>query len=243
MNDNLKFNIKPFMTKIHLKSEILKDKFTEYVCQKYDIQNHTETETILPEVELSVLDNNEWNIAVIVGNSGSGKTNLIKSIGELIIPSYDEEKSAISQFDFISEQEVCDLFNGVGFSSVPSWLRKPHELSNGEKARLDLVYSIVYTPKDNPILIDEYSSVLNRTASMSMSYCLQRYIRKINRRIVIASCHFDIIQWLNPDFIFNLNKQNNGFVEAEKMNYLGEGEYEEVKRIDENTILIGGVGL
>lgn len=225
------------MDNLILTSNINKDKYTNYVCEKYDIQDYEKSETIIPIVNFNDLDKIEWNIALVVGNSGSGKSTLLKSIREPKNASYDYSKSCISQFDNISESEICDVFHGVGLSSIPTWLRKPNELSNGEKARLDLAYYIITTPINEWIMIDEYSSVVNRSCAMSMSYAFQRYIRKHNRKALLFSCHFDIIDWLNPDVIFNLNKQKDGIVETEHLIYENSKEYAKMKTISENEVL------
>ena len=59
-----------------------------------------------------------------------------------------------------------------------------------------------------------------------MSHALQRYIRQKDLKIVIASCHFDIIEWLQPDYVFNLNhRDEEGNVEMEKMEYTDDNDY------------------
>jgi ABC-type ATPase with predicted acetyltransferase domain len=107
----------------------------------------------------------------------------------------------------------------MGLASVPTWLRKPQELSNGERARLDIAKAI-YDANGGVVLLDEYTSVVNRAAAKSMSYALQRYARQKGLKIIIASCHFDIVEWLQPDYMFNLeHRDENGDVEMEKMVY------------------------
>jgi hypothetical protein len=59
-----------------------------------------------------------------------------------------------------------------------------------------------------------------------MSHALQRYIRQKDLKIIIASCHFDIIEWLQPDYVFNLNhRDEEGNVEMEKMEYTDNNDY------------------
>jgi GNAT superfamily N-acetyltransferase len=45
-----------------------------------------------------------------------------------------------------------------------------------------------------------------------MSFALQKYIRKTNKRIILASCHFDIMEWLMPDWTCSPQK-NEGSLE------------------------------
>lgn len=227
--------------KIVLKSNIVTDKYCEYLFHNYDIQNRecTITEVPLPsQDDLKSINNSSWNIMLICGKSGSGKSTILKHFGEIRNVDYDYDKAVISQFLALNEEEACDLLCGVGLSSVPTWLRRPNELSNGERARLDLCKSI-YDARDNDIiLVDEFTSVVNRDAAKSMSFALQRYVRQKNLRIILASCHFDIIEWLQPDYIFNLNhRDENGDVDVEHLNYGDSETYKNEQYVQEKDSL------
>jgi ABC-type lipoprotein export system ATPase subunit len=226
--------------KIILESKIVNDNFTNYLYENYDIQNRdiTTTEVPMPSKEdMEEMNKSHWNIMLICGKSGSGKSTILKEIGNVIPITYDYNKAVISQFEGYSEEDACDLLNGVGLSSVPNWLRKPNELSNGERARLDIAKSI-YDAKGGIVILDEFTSVVNRAAAKSMSFALQRYARQKDLKIVIASCHFDIIEWLNPNYVFNLNhKDENGNVELEKMVYSDDAEYKNQQYVKETEVL------
>ena len=214
------------MAKITLRSEIVNDKYTEYLYKHYDIQTKDYTATdvpLIPQDDWDKMNSGEWNILLICGKSGSGKSTLLKEIGTPPKLEYDYTKAVVSQFPNLDEEEVCDLLCGVGLSSVPTWLRKPQELSNGERARLDLCMSLYRAREAGIALIDEFSSVVNRDVAKSMSYALQRYVRQ---KKLICSCHFDIIEWLTPDYIFNLeHKDKDGNVELERMVYADDTDY------------------
>ena len=229
------------MGKILLESKIIVDKYCEYIFNNYDIQNRdiTTTEVPLPSHEdMEEMNSSDWNIMLICGKSGSGKSTILREIGNVKPIEYDYNKAVISQFDGYTEEEACDLLGGVGLSSVPTWLRKPQELSNGERARLDLCKAIYDAGKGQIIYVDEFTSVVNRDVAKSMSHALQRYIRQKDLKIVIASCHFDIIEWLNPNYIFNLNhKDENGNVELEKIVYTDDAEYKVSQYIKDEQIL------
>jgi hypothetical protein len=52
--------------------------------------------------------------------------------------------------------------------------------------------------------IDEFTSVVDRTVAASCSVAASRFIRTNNlRNVVFASCHYDIIPWLQPDWVFD----------------------------------------
>jgi ABC-type ATPase with predicted acetyltransferase domain len=211
------------MGKIVLESNIVNDNYTQFLYDSYDIQNREKTVTEVPipsKEDMEAMNKDDWNILLICGKSGSGKSTILREIyGDVKPIEYDYDKCVISQFPRLSEEEACDLLSSMGLSSVPTWLRKPQELSNGERARLDIAKAI-YDANGGIVVLDEYTSVVNRTAAKSMSHALQRYVRQKGLKVIIASCHFDIIEWLQCDYMFNLeHRDENGEVEMEKMVY------------------------
>lgn len=217
------------MSKITLESKIVNDNYTQFLYDSYDIQDKEKTVTEVPipsKEDMEEMNKDNWNILLICGKSGSGKSTILREIyGDVKPIEYDYDKCVISQFPRLSEEEACDLLSSMGLASVPTWLRKPQELSNGERARLDIAKAI-YDANGGIVVLDEYTSVVNRSAAKSMSFALQRYARQKGLKIIIASCHFDIIEWLQPNYIFNLeHRDENGEVEMEKMVYNDDTNY------------------
>ena len=226
------------MSNIILTSNIINSEYTEYLYEKFDIQNREQTTTIVPMINEKELESFEWNIGIILGNSGSGKSTVLNKlrIGTTEM-AYNYEKPIIAQFPNKSPEEVCELYFGIGLSSIPTLLRRVGQLSNVEFARFELAWKIGTAKDGDTIFIDEFTSVVNRDVAKSMSFALQRYIRKHNLHIILASCHFDIIEWLQPDWVFNLNKQKNNECEIEHFIYAGPQPYEEYNKLDEKEIL------
>lgn len=217
------------MSKITLESKFKVDSYCQYLFDNYDIQDKEKTVTEVPipsKEDMEEMNKDNWNILLICGKSGSGKSTILREIyGDVKPIEYDHDKCVISQFPRLSEEEACDLLSSMGLASVPTWLRKPQELSNGERARLDIAKAI-YDANGGIVVLDEYTSVVNRSAAKSMSFALQRYARQKGLKIIIASCHFDIIEWLQPDYVFNLeHRDENGEVEMEKMVYNDDTNY------------------
>lgn len=206
------------MGKITLKNKITQDKYTEYVIKSYDIQNSIETVTEI-EYSLSEGKNFDWNIGVILGGSGSGKTTILKKLGTIQDVSFDD-RSLISNFDWLSPEDASRLLSSMGLSSVPSWLRPYGLLSNGEQYRAKLAYLVGKAIDGEIILVDEFTSVVDRDVAKAMSFALQKYIRKHNKKIIVASCHYDILEWLMPDW--SCNPQKEGGV-LKKHDYLRRG--------------------
>jgi ABC-type ATPase involved in cell division/predicted acetyltransferase len=190
------------MPNINLSSKIINDKYTEYVFDSFDIQNQLETSVSIP-INLSEIQDFDWNVGVILGGSGSGKTTILKNLGEIKSANFDNNKSLISNFDWLDPKDATFLLTSMGLSSVPTWLRPYNLLSNGEQYRANLAYLVSSSKDGDIILIDEFTSVVDRDVAKAMSFALQKYIRKLNKKIILASCHFDIIDWLMPDWSYS----------------------------------------
>lgn len=140
---------------------------------------------------------NDFKIGVIVGGSGTGKSTLLKHFGIEETPEWDDEKAIISHFE--TPDEAINKLMSVGLNTIPCWYKPYKVLSNGEKFRADLARKI----KTNSI-IDEYTSVVDRNVAKAASVALSRYIKNSDiTNVVISTCHFDIIDWLQPDWIIN----------------------------------------
>lgn len=192
--------------KINLTHKINNDKYTDYIYDAFDIQNKEESNVIV-EANLEHLPK-DWNIGVVYGGSGSGKTTILKNYfkKEMDKSYFDNSKSLISNFDWLEPKDATFLLSAMGLSSVPTWLRPFNTLSNGEQYRANLAYIVGSAKNNEVILIDEYTSVVDRDVAKAMSNALQKYIRRTNKKIVLASCHFDIMEWLQPDWIYSPSK-------------------------------------
>lgn len=148
-----------------------------------------------------------YNVGLIVGASGSGKTTLAREIygPESLQRVLDLTRPIIDQFpDDYTYDDCAALLCGVGLSAVPCWIRPAGSLSNGQRERAEIALQM--SRGAEVVVIDEWTSVVDRTVGKVMSHCIQRWARKNDRRVVLASCHYDVIEWLQPDWIIDCNK-------------------------------------
>jgi GNAT superfamily N-acetyltransferase len=139
----------------------------------------------------------DYGVGLIVGPSGSGKSTLLKRFGVESAPRWKARRSVASHF--ADANDARTRLGAVGLNSIPSMLRPYHVLSTGEKFRADLARRLT-----DGAVIDEFTSVVDRTVAKSCSYALRRYVdAKEIKGLVLASCHYDIIEWLRPDWIFD----------------------------------------
>lgn len=134
-----------------------------------------------------------WGIGLIVGPSGSGKTSILRAhYGITPEPEWYSTEAVVSQ---VSSEKL----QAVGLNSIPSWCRPYHVLSNGEAFRARMAKAL-----SSDTSFDEFTSVVDRTVAKSCSHAIQRHIRdKKLTGIVFSSCHYDIVEWLSPDWIFD----------------------------------------
>lgn len=141
----------------------------------------------------------DFNIGVIYGASGSGKSTLLKKFGNFSLHSWDNNKAIVSHFE--NPDDGINKLSAVGLNSIPTWYKPYNVLSNGERFRADLSRSI----KNNAV-IDEFTSVVDRNVAKAASMALSKYIKKNNiKNVVIATCHEDVLDWLEPDWVINTN--------------------------------------
>ena len=172
------------------------------VMGTFDLQSENIIERFKGEIKLP----EKWQIGLIVGNSGTGKTTIAKELFEdYYVTSFDYKAETILD-DMPKNQSIeniCKTFNSVGFSSPPSWLKPYSVLSNGEKMRVDLARAIL--SDDDMFVFDEFTSVVDRNVAKIGSFAMQKAIRKTNKKFIAVGCHFDVEDWLLPDWVFNTN--------------------------------------
>ena len=179
-----------------LTSQVQVDNITDEISKMFDYKFDGQTEFTVPNFRNI---NKDFNIGLIVGASGTGKSSLLKDFGEEENIEWDQNKAVCSHFE--TSEEAQERLSSVGFNTIPSWMKPYHVLSTGEKFRADLSRRI----KENAI-IDEFTSVVDRNVAKSCSNALQKFIRNKNiKNVVFASCHYDIIDWLQPDWVFDTN--------------------------------------
>jgi GNAT superfamily N-acetyltransferase len=154
-------------------------------------------------VELPVEDD-DWRIGLIVGPSGSGKTSLGRAFwgggafydGEWPEGPIIEAIGPGRPFD-----EVTAALAAVGLGDVPTWLRPYGVLSNGERFRADLARVVIDAPAR--VVVDEFTSVVDRQIARMGALAFGKAWRRGTGQAVLLSCHYDIVDWLEPDWVLD----------------------------------------
>lgn len=154
------------------------------------------------------IEGDDWQIGLIVGPSGSGKTSIGKQLWNGIgITNLSENWAEnLPIVEAISPEksmnEVTAALSAVGLGDVPAWLRPFQVLSNGGQFRAGLARLICEAP--DKAIVDEFTSVVDRQiAKIGASAFAKAWRREPRGQIVLLSCHYDIIDWLQPDWVYD----------------------------------------
>jgi energy-coupling factor transporter ATP-binding protein EcfA2 len=142
-------------------------------------------------------------IVLIVGTSGSGKTTILNSVFEQNNIRVNTETTVIENFSTAERGE--ELLLACGLRTIPAWFRAPTTLSNGEYHRFEIALGLDQGDR----IIDEFTSVVDRDTAKSLALSIRKfYDRRGNTEpLYIASCHRDIIDWLDPEWVYDTDLQ------------------------------------
>lgn len=155
-------------------------------------------------LELEVRDG---DVVYINGQSGSGKSVLLQelqkemekagkkvlNINSVII---DKDKPVIDQIGS-NMHEAINLLSKTGINDAYLLIRKPCELSDGQRYRLWLAKLI---ENDADVWVaDEFGAVLDRITAKVVAFNIQKVARRLGKTLIVATTHTDLLEELGPD--------------------------------------------
>jgi ABC-type dipeptide/oligopeptide/nickel transport system ATPase subunit len=149
------------------------------------------------------LEDFDWQVGVIVGRSGSGKTSIAKQLfpDDYIRGFEYTSKCVLDDFpDELETNEITKMLCSVGFASPPDWLKKYDCLSQGEKMRVDVACALCLNK--SLIVFDEFTSVVDREIAKVSALAISKAVRRSKKRFIAVTCHYDVVNWLDPDWVF-----------------------------------------
>jgi hypothetical protein len=149
------------------------------------------------------LEDDAWQVGVIVGRSGTGKTSIGKELwpAEYIKGFQYTHESILDDFpEELSTADITRALCSVGFASPPDWLKPYENLSQGEKMRVDIARALCLS--QDLIVFDEFTSVVDREIAKISALAISHGIRKTNKKFIAVTCHYDVLDWLEPDWVF-----------------------------------------
>ena len=169
----------------------------------------------LDEKEFVVFDNlpleiSQGDVVYITGQSGSGKSTVLRELASLMnqsaltVSDIDKvellDKPLIDQIGQ-STQEALTYLSIAGLNDAYLFIRKPSELSDGQRYRFRLAKLVESGAK--VWIADEFLAVLDRTTAKVIAFNLQKVARKVGATVLVATTHGDMVEDLAPDITIN----------------------------------------
>jgi len=155
------------------------------------------------------IEDRPWSLGLIAGPSGCGKSTIARHfwpgpVGRAF--DWPADRAVVDAFPAaMSIRDVTALLSSVGFASPPAWLRPYRVLSTGQQFRVLLARHLaeaITVPACRPVVLDEYTSVVDRTVARIGSAALARTVRERGLQLVAVTCHDDVLEWLQPDWVY-----------------------------------------
>lgn len=143
------------------------------------------------------------DIVYITGDSGSGKSVLLRAIRadlgdealDMSEVQVDPDKPIIETVGTTVEQAL-ELLSKVGLNDAFLFLRKYGQLSDGQRFRYRLAK---FLESDKQwLLVDEFAATLDRDTAKIVAYNLQKLARQQGKAVIAATTHDDLTKDLSP---------------------------------------------
>jgi ABC-type lipoprotein export system ATPase subunit/GNAT superfamily N-acetyltransferase len=146
------------------------------------------------------------DIVYITGDSGSGKSVLLRAIRkdlgdeavDLNEVSVDPEKPLIETVGETVE-EGLELLSKVGLNDAFLFLRTYGQLSDGQKYRYRIA-KLIESGKQW-WLMDEFAATLDRDTAKIVAFNLQKFARQQGKAVIAATTHSDLLEDLAPNVL------------------------------------------
>lgn len=160
--------------------------------------------TLYDNLELEV---EQGDVVYITGQSGSGKSVVLRelqrqmkeeglSVASIDDFTFDNDVNVIDQLGKTTS-EALGLLSMAGLNDAYLFVRKPSEMSDGQKYRLKIAKLIESGAK--VWAADEFGAVLDRVTAQVVASNLQRAARKVGATVMVATTHEDLKNALRPD--------------------------------------------
>jgi ABC-type ATPase with predicted acetyltransferase domain len=150
-------------------------------------------------------------VVYITGQSGSGKSVALRELSKQMSEAglkvadidkvfLDETKPLVDQIGK-NTQEALSLLSVAGLNDAYLFIRKPQELSDGQRYRFRLAKII--ESKAEVWVADEFLAVLDRTTALVIAFNLQKIARAQGVTLMVATTHTDMVPDLAPSLYIN----------------------------------------
>jgi len=152
------------------------------------------------------LEVNQGDVIYITGQSGSGKSVLLRELAKrlaeagLVVQNIDDlvlEEKPIVELVGKSTAEALEILSKAGLNDAYLFIRKPSELSDGQRYRLRL--ALLMAAPAQVWVADEFGAVLDRTTAKVVAFSVSKMARALGRTLIVATTHTDLEEELAPN--------------------------------------------
>jgi ABC-type lipoprotein export system ATPase subunit/GNAT superfamily N-acetyltransferase len=184
--------------------------WTNQVLDLFGLEEEEGPYTVAEEVTLDV---QAGDIVLFTGGSGSGKSSLLRAVGEQLgaIDAWGVDLPQVPLIEAVpgaTLQERLEWFSGCGLAEARLLLRCPPELSEGQRYRFRLALALSQAVEQGQsakrpswLMADEFTATLDRISAKVTAYNLAKLARRQQVGLLLATTHEDVIEDLQPDLL------------------------------------------
>ncbi len=178
--------------------------------------DHDKQIQLIPETQLHLAPG---KIVFVTGASGGGKSTLLRLIREQIDRNDAAHALALDSLPRIGDRPLVDCFPGrtlgetlrllslAGLNDAFVMLRKPSQLSDGQRYRLKLAQAMAMAeagalPRRHRVLFaDEFCATLDRVTAKVIARNIRKWVNHADVCFIAATTHDDLLESLDPDVL------------------------------------------
>ena len=194
-----------FVIDIRFKTRVQRSPRVLEVAESFGIGLEEKDFVVFDHMPLTV---RPGDVVYITGQSGGGKSVLLRELaaqmavrGRSVVnldEIHFEDKPLIDQIG-TNTNDAIRLLGMSGINDAYLWVRKPGELSDGQRYRFRLAKAME-TQKEVWVA-DEFLAVLDRTAAKVVAFSMQKVARRAGATLLVATTHTDMVDDLWPDLV------------------------------------------
>lgn len=210
-----------YLINVSFDTRVTKTTRTLEVAESFGLGMDDKQFTLYDNLAVEIEQN---DIVYIKGQSGSGKSVILRELQRLMSENglsvtsidnieFDNDKNVIDQVGKTTA-EALSLLSMAGLNDAYLFIRKPSEMSDGQRYRLKIAKLIESGAQ--VWAADEFGAVLDRVTAQAVASNFQRAARQVGATVMVATTHEDLINALRPSVIITKHYKERVRVDYDK---------------------------
>ncbi|MEQ4626815.1 MULTISPECIES: ABC transporter [Providencia] len=210
-----------YLINVSFDTRVTKTTRTLEVAESFGLGMDDKQFTLYDNLAVEIEQN---DIVYIKGQSGSGKSVILRELQRLMSENglsvasidnieFDNDKNVIDQVGKTTV-EALSLLSMAGLNDAYLFIRKPSEMSDGQRYRLKIAKLIESGAQ--VWVADEFGAVLDRVTAQAVASNFQRAARQVGATVMVATTHEDLINALRPSVIITKHYKERVRVDYDK---------------------------